>query len=209
MNLLVPLFLALLILISTPESLLAAVETPKQPQWWEVVGGILAIPAALVGIAYSYILIRKTRLEARKTELEILEKEKQLQLVAAQPGAVREIIAPIAETRYAQSMLLRFALLYVTLRLWDLVTSVFPFVMGGALLGLQQVKAISFDDNSFYNKLIIIFYYVLSNVPKIVDWVIVLGIGWPLFRDLNALLGIDIKSILLPWHNRRIDSPGE
>ena len=50
----------------------AAAETAeKVHQWYEVVGGILAIPVAIFGLAYSYILLTKTRLEVRKTELEI------------------------------------------------------------------------------------------------------------------------------------------
>lgn len=44
-------------------------------QWWKVVLGIISIPAGLIGIYYSFVLIKKTRLEAEKTKLEILEKQ--------------------------------------------------------------------------------------------------------------------------------------
>jgi hypothetical protein len=47
--------------------------------WYQIAAGVLAIPATILGIAYSYLLIGKTRLEARKTELEIQEKERQLE----------------------------------------------------------------------------------------------------------------------------------
>ena len=58
----------------------------KAPQWYEITTGILAIPAAIIGLAYSFILIRKTRHEVKKTELEILEKQKQFrQALKAQP----------------------------------------------------------------------------------------------------------------------------
>jgi hypothetical protein len=56
--------------------------------WWQVVTGILAIPAALLGLFYSYFLIRKTRLEARKLELDIREKERDLQLDRLRPKEV-------------------------------------------------------------------------------------------------------------------------
>ena len=41
------------------------------PHWYEQATGILAIPAAVIGCAYSYLLIKKTQLESRKLELEI------------------------------------------------------------------------------------------------------------------------------------------
>jgi len=44
-------------------------------QWWEIIVGILSIPAAIIGLFYTFVLIKKTLLEARKTKLEILEKE--------------------------------------------------------------------------------------------------------------------------------------
>lgn len=48
------------------------------PQWWEIIAGILSIPATIIGVAYSYMLIQKTRLEVQKTRLEILEMEKKI-----------------------------------------------------------------------------------------------------------------------------------
>lgn len=51
---------------------------PVPPQWWEVIVGILAIPATAIGLIYSWILIQKTTLEAQKIKLEILEIENKL-----------------------------------------------------------------------------------------------------------------------------------
>ncbi len=76
--------------------LMAEDNLPKSPEWYEVIGGILAIPAAVLGLAYSYILIRKTRLESRKTELEIREKELALEaLPDVERSRAKDIIAPI------------------------------------------------------------------------------------------------------------------
>lgn len=49
-----------------------------QPQWWEIVIGILTIPTLIIGLYYSYVSIKKTLLEVQKTKLEIIEKEKKL-----------------------------------------------------------------------------------------------------------------------------------
>lgn len=57
------------------------------PQWWEIIVGILSIPATIFGLIYSYYLVQratlekqKITLENRKLELEILEKEKKLRI---------------------------------------------------------------------------------------------------------------------------------
>ncbi len=139
--------LAVVLVAAVPGLALAAEEGAKQQQWWDVVGGILAIPAAILGLTYSYILIRKTRLEARKTELEIVEKEKALQKIAQdQPETARQIIAPIVEGRQTQYLILRFVLLYVVLQLWGLITSAFGIILGGAVLGVQQLKPLEFEN---------------------------------------------------------------
>ena len=169
------------------------------PQWWEVAGGILAIPVGVVSLAYSYVLIRKTRLEARKTELEILEKERALQeLAQVKPEAAHRIVAPIIEGRQGQYLLLRFVLLYVVLELWGLVRSVFSLIVGGAFLGAQQLAGSDLDPS----KWILIPAFIISIVPQVVNWLIVLGLGLPLFRDLNRFLNVDLRALLFPWRSR-------
>ena len=186
-----------LAVLLVPRSALAqaADAAAKPPQWWEQVPGILAIPAALLGLAYSYILIRKTRLEAHKTELEIIEKQKALGLLAqSQSEAAKQIVRPIIEGRQGQLLVLRCVLLYAVLTLWGAVESAFGFLLGLAFMGVQT--AIKLD---FNNPWIMFPSYFLKSLPKAVSWIIAIGIGWPLFRDLNAFLHIDLKSILMPW----------
>jgi hypothetical protein len=169
--------------------------SPQQPQWWQVVAGVLAIPAAILGIAYSYILIRKTKLDARKTELEILEKERALNALGkTHIETAKEIVRPIIENKKAQVLVLRFALLYVMLSLWGLVESGFGFLMSLAAYGLQQAGESNLD-----NPWVVVPAYLLAAVPRAVNWIIVIGIGWPLFRDLNAFMNLDLKKTLMPW----------
>lgn len=47
----------------------------QELSWWQVGAGVLSIPATLLGLAYTWALIRKTKLESRKIQLEIVEKE--------------------------------------------------------------------------------------------------------------------------------------
>jgi len=51
--------------------------------WWQVISGVLAIPATMLGLVYTYRLYQKTHLEMRRLELEITEKERELGLEKA------------------------------------------------------------------------------------------------------------------------------
>ena len=86
---------------------------PKPPAWYEVVVGVIAIPAALVGLAYSYVLVRKTRLESRKTEPEIREKELQLGSAPGPSEAAARLAEPLIQAQRVQFLILRFLLMYV------------------------------------------------------------------------------------------------
>lgn len=185
-------------LLILPHFAFAVSTMQKEPHWWEAVGGILAIPAAVLSLAYSYLLIKKTRLEAQKTELEIHEKEIELRKVTAgQSETTRQMIAPIIQSKQAQYLILRFVLLYVVLQLWSLVTSAWSMLVSGTIIGFQQVKTLP-DFKNWW----LIFLFLITSLPQAVTWVIVIGIGWPLMKDINTFLNVRIKDIIFPWRTR-------
>jgi hypothetical protein len=49
-------------------------------EWWQVVVGVLTIPATMLGLAYTYRLYQKTLLEMRELRLKILEHQRSLGL---------------------------------------------------------------------------------------------------------------------------------
>ena len=57
---------------------LTQVPTGEGLPWWTVAAGIIAVPTGLLVLVHSYVVIKKTRLETQKFELEIREKEKEL-----------------------------------------------------------------------------------------------------------------------------------
>jgi hypothetical protein len=186
------------LLLLIPRLAHAAEDAAKSPQWYEVAAGILAIPAAVLGLAYSYILIKKTRLEARKTELEIREKEGRLgELSVEEKKVATEIIEPLVADRVWKYIILRFALMYISLKLWSIVSSLYNTVLGGAALGAQQILDVNIDDESW----VIWILFPLLKLPDLVTWLIIIGIGWPLFRDINSYLNINVKKFLKPWQN--------
>ena len=171
---------------------------PRAPQWYEIATGIIAIPAALIGLAYSYLLIKKTRLEARKTELEILEKERQLAQITASPVAdAARIAAPAGESRLALLLLLRFVVLWLIASGWGLVEDAFNLLFTGAIVGAQQLWGLSLSG------WVVIPLVAIQKLPKVAYWIVFIALAWPLFRDANAALGINIKDFLRVSLRRR------
>ncbi len=99
------------------------------------------------------------------------------------------------EEKLGRFLILRFVLLYVTLKLWSVITSAFTFLAGGIFLGVRKLSKESMIDDSW----VMWGFYLLSNIPQVVTWLLILGIGWPLFKDLNDYLNVDMKKLLYPW----------
>ena len=169
----------------------ALADEARAPTWYEYIVGVIGIPAALIALVYSYLLIKKTRLETRKIELEIQAQGSQVQkALQSQPDEVRNLLAPFTASRVSQYLVLRFVLLYLILKLWDLVTEIYDFLIGGVALGADKIWHLDFDNSGYMPML-----FVLNELPRIGYWAIFFTIGWPLFKDINSLLGLDLKQI--------------
>src|SRR5262245_53356504 len=108
----------------------AAPATP--PQWWQVATGILAIPAAMIGLIYSWFLVQKTRLETKKLASEIATQAKK---ASAAPVSGQEIVLPTREAVIQATvplLLLRYVLLHL---LW----SIWGYFSGVVSLGFQGI----------------------------------------------------------------------
>jgi hypothetical protein len=64
-------YLATFALLLFPATALATDQAVKPLDWWQVVTGILAVPAAILGLFYSFFQVQKTRLETHKLELHL------------------------------------------------------------------------------------------------------------------------------------------
>jgi hypothetical protein len=169
-----------------------------QPHWWQVTTGILAIPAAIIGLVYSYILVKKTRLETVKMELEIREKQSQVAKlafeshVAGSSAVVHDVVVePVVQGRIVQFILLRFIVLYLVLGFWGAIEDAFGFVLAGAMLASTRLFHTSLD-----SLWVIIPVLIVQQLPTIVHWLLFVAIGWPLFVDVNKMLGLRLKDLL-------------
>lgn len=172
--------------LMAPVSGLAAEAAPKAPEWYELVAGILAIPATLFGLAYSYVLIKKTSIETRKLSIEVHEKEILLSKDKTLTKQDHErIIGTVIRDSIVASILLRFALMYVVLQLWSLVAGVFGALLTGAYLGLQ-----SFDLIRDFNDIASFLVFGLSQIPQVITWLIIVSLGFPLLREISNYLGV-------------------
>jgi hypothetical protein len=181
------------------------VPATRPPKWWEVISGVLAIPATLLGLAYSYVLVRKTRYEipkvqaeTEKLQLEIREKKEQLSpAVAAEADAfIQKAIQPALDLRRFQLLFLRFLMLYLILAVWPLVEDALSALVVGLAIGLQKLVHVNFEiSNHWYIYPVVI----LAKAPEIGYWIVLFLLGWPLLRDVSSLLGLSLKDVL-PWN---------
>ncbi len=179
-----------------------AEEVAKRPQWWEIATGVLAIPAAMLGLVYSVVLIRKTSIEVKKTQLEIEEKEGALhKAVATSPEVVHTLIPPLIESKQVQLLVLRFILLWVMFEFWRFFGNVFNFFLTGLLIGLQHIGLQKFASLELKGWAIIPFL-LLTNLTKLGEFLLLVGLGLPLFRDVSTVLHVDLRSVLFFWKRK-------
>jgi hypothetical protein len=70
-------------------------------EWYKIATGIIAIPAALLGVLISWNMVRKTRLETRKLQLEIDDRERTLVETSKGESDVPLVLAPFSESQKA------------------------------------------------------------------------------------------------------------
>lgn len=199
-----------LVIVALPAVAMAAEGATTPEPWYKVIAGIIAIPASIIGLAVSYRLFRKTNLESRKLELEIGEKEKQLQNISGASGvdALRGIAQPLALSQRLSILLLRFVILELTLRIWNFVPSAVGYVTAAgtyaALMFLGEDAASTLQPWSPSGAAVIVGPTVIRLLFDVVYWFIVFGFGWPILRDACGILGIRITGLFdLPLLGRR------
>ncbi len=191
-------FSVLVFAIALMPSITFAAEVSR-PNWLEISTGLIAIPATIIGIVYSYVLIRKTRLETKKTELEIREKETALEKLP-QHMEVRQILAPIMDNRIAQYIILRFIILYLIVNSWELVGQIKGIIIAVLYFLFFQDTLFAQDAQDLESAMPEAFPWwgmaavgIALRIPDVLYWIIFIAFGWPLFKDANALMGLKLK----------------
>lgn len=205
-------FVTLLLLMVCLPSLVVAQEATTSiggDAWYKIITGIIAIPAALLGLLVTINMIKKMTLESKKLELEIREKEEKATETISTEVAVN-LIRPLGEGQRGMLLIVRFVILELALRLWNVVPSAVSYITGviptTALLIFGDEFYENFEPTSGAGLAMMIIPQLISLLFSIVYWVIIFGFGWPLFRDTCHYLNIPIKSLLeiptLGRHNK-------
>lgn len=164
----------------------------KPDPWWTVVAGIIAVPAAVLGLFYTSALIKKTGLESRKMELEIAEGTSKLETAETHPAVrnLTQVVAgPLIAGRRAQELLLRFIVLYLVLQAWNVVGDLFNIVQLGFASGVADAvinrRAGALETTTF------VVFLVLQELPRVGHYLVLFGLGIPILTD--ALRQLNIK----------------
>jgi len=167
--------------------------------WYKIITGIIAIPAALLGLLVTLNMIKKTSLESKKLELEIKQKEEQAVDLVSSDAAVN-LARPIGQGQRGLLLIIRFVILELALRLWSVVPSAVAYITSA----IQTFPLLIFDYD-VYEKLepgsasgvaILLVTHLVAILLAIVYWSIIFGFGWPLFKDTCRYLNIPIKSLI-------------
>lgn len=184
----------LLGLIST--SALAADEAKSPPKWYEIASGVIAVPAAMLGLIYTWVVIQKARVEIQKTRIEIeknrFEVRKLQQELASEPlqpltTPKSETAANLVLTRTFETLMVRFVVLWIILQFWGLVEQGWQAFF--STLGALVYSA------SKGNRVLGIPLFLLYKFPSILYWAVIIGLGWPIFVAANDLIGVDVREL--------------
>lgn len=172
-----------------------AADTAKEGiPWTTVLTAIVSVPATIFTLIGSAWLIKKTRLENRKLELEIEEKEIALGKVAATSSdkAFAELVAqPLFEGRRVQEIILRSILLILMLQAWKI---------GGLLLTYLTPSGVFY---TFYPRpsqwiltLLYLIILLIKVAPIVGYYVVLLGMGTSIVLDILRHLNIRIPNLV-------------
>lgn len=163
------------------------------PPWWQVLGGILGLPTIAFTAVVTYRTIKKTGLESRKLELEIEEKRRALRETPESDAAAgaRILADPVLDARLIQDIILRFILLFLFLQVWDIVQRLFNLVVTGTAAGLGAFRG-------DLSTPLVATISLLQAIPSVAFWLILIALGWPIFRDISRMLNLELP----PWLSR-------
>jgi hypothetical protein len=167
----------------------------SDPQWWTVAAGIIAIPAAILGIFYTFSLMKKTRLETRKFELEVKEKEASLTAAveSSSSAELTKLVArPLIEGRRVQEIILRFVILFLVLQIWRIIERVFDAVAGGFRFAIAALA----DQSDVLSLVLYIIFMAIQELPTVGYYLVLIGLGGPILIDSLRYLGITPPKML-------------
>jgi hypothetical protein len=176
------LIIVLIVLLSSPAF---ANDEANPTHWWQIVTGILAIPTAIGTLILGYATLTKTRLESKKIELELLEKQA---MISSLPSAAsseahkvaQSLIDPLIDNNRVNYLVLRFVIVFLLLQFWEIFQKIFNLLAGGTMLTIQEVFKLPVPTMIFFG---------LTEVVQFSWIVLVLLLGVPLYRDISTFIG--------------------
>jgi hypothetical protein len=168
--------------------------------WWKIATGVIAVPAGLLGLYYTYRLAEKTRLESKKLQRELEEQATQISEAESNKTARPESLAAPLRNRIiatrTQDFIVRYIILEVAARAWGAVMSlVAPLINLGTNIYYSSSyyrSAMRTSDSEWFRYVI---YTIESYITSFGYIMLFLLIGWPLLKDICASLGITPKDI--------------
>lgn len=168
--------------------------------WPTVLTAILSVPVTVLGVIGSVWLAKKTRLESRKLELEIREKEIALGDIpntSSEKRFARLVAEPLFEGRRVQEIILRSILLLLILQAWQIGTLVLTNLVPRGVY-------YTFTPQPSEWLLIPLYLLVLAVklAPTVGYYVVLIGMGFSIVLDILAHLNIRVPDVIDKFRRR-------
>lgn len=187
-------------------SMTSASDTP----WWEAASGILGLPGLVIGLYASIRLVKKDRLEAQKLEFELLEmrEKRRATVLDADEGVAppSDLVAgPLLEGRQFQDLVLRFIVFFMAYTLWSLVRNSSAILFDSTVFALRGdmdldnipgLIILILDGAPPDLLAIFVFVHAIRAIPEVGFWIIIVGMGLPIFVDAMRTLRFGVPSWL-------------
>jgi hypothetical protein len=204
-------WMAAVLILSFP-SVVAAQDTATQgtaqqpafvpPIWLQAVGGVAGTVAAVMGIWTAFLTSQKSRLEMRKLQLELLEKQGKLQPGERNYVRVSDIVSsPQLLTLVVQDFIIRFLIIYIV----RFGLSIFESLFVNPIRLLSQAILSVLDVPFLYSSPI--FNMFFSVILSIGDLIIFAALAWPLLVDIGRTFGLPLRIPFVPRRSGLLAQP--
>lgn len=165
-------------------SLAAQPAVSASPAWYETATGILAIPAAIIGLVIAYYTVTKMRLdidEKRRARHEAVTAPSPTSSNTPSPPPL-----PVVNSEVVQDIILRFIVLFIALSVWNVLGRLFTFLA-------QSPAALTLFNIDWVTVVAYGLSLAIGAVPSIGSALIVLALGAPLSYDLARHFNFDLS----------------
>jgi uncharacterized membrane protein YwzB len=157
-----------------------------------ILGAVIAIAAAVLGMVATYYGVQKARLEIEEKRRELYPSTPAPVAAHAQSGSHQ----PLIDNQRVQDIILRFIVLFIVLTAWNVIGVLFDFLSRSPLL-------LALFNTDWLNVVAYFLMLTIAAIPTVGSALIALALGVPLAFDLAQHYNFTVPPRLVFLQNPR------